>query len=127
MEEILVAVVQVVLEFVFEVLVYGGLDAAAQRVERRSKVGCLLLVAFGLVGAGLGAVASWVHPAPVLPWPWLRVANLVGGPFLAGGLSWLVARWRQGRGGRLDPALHFGMAFVFVLGFNLARFALARP
>ena len=122
MEEILVAVLQVILEFGLELLIYGGLDVAAERAAPAERRGCLLLTLFALIGAGLGAVANAVHPRPVLPFPWLRITNLVVGPFLAGVLSLLAARWRR----RPEPALHFGLACVFVLGFNLVRFAFAR-
>lgn len=121
MEEILVAVLQVLLEFGLELLLYGGLDLAAERADRE-RPGCVFVGLFALFGAGLGAIANAVHPRPVLPFPWLRLTNLVVAPFAAGGLSWLVARWR-----RRGPALAFGTAFVFVLGFNLVRFAFARP
>ena len=68
----------------------------------------------------LEAVVNWMHPNPVIPFQWLRVTNLVVGPFLAGGLSVLVARWRQ-----RDPFIHFWMVFCFVLGYDLVRFAYA--
>ena len=73
-----------------------------------------------LVGMGLGRLVNWLDPRPVLPYPWLRLTNLVFGPVFAGGLSAAIARWRS-----REPRFHFGMAFCFVLGCNLVRFAYA--
>lgn len=120
MEEVVAVLLQVFLEVFLEMLVYFGLDVASLKDEKGRTHGCVLLGSFTLAGVVLGAVVNWVHPHPVIPLPWLRVVNLIVGPILAGGLSVLVARWRQ-----RDPMLHFWMAFCFVLGYDLVRFAYA--
>lgn len=120
MEEIAAALVQVLVEFFLEFLVYIGIDIAAYQAERRQSYGCMLLGFMALAGMALGRVVNWMHPQPVLPYPWLRLTNLIVGPVLAGGLSAAIARWR----GR-EPWFHFGMAFCFVLGYDLVRFAYA--
>jgi hypothetical protein len=120
-EEVVAAILQVFLEGFLEMVVYIGLDIVSLKDENGRTYGCVLLGFFVLAGVGLGALVNWMHPNPVLPLPWLRVANLIVGPFLAGGLSVLVARWR-----RRDPMLHFWMAFCFVLRYDLVRFAYAR-
>ena len=80
----------------------------------------MILGLIALAGMAVGGVVSRMHPQPVLPYPWLRLTNLVVGPGLAGGLSAAIARWR-----RRDAWFHFWMAFCFVLGYNLVRFAYA--
>jgi hypothetical protein len=119
-EEIVGALLQVFLELFLELLVYVGLDIISLRDERGDYHGCVLFGLFALAGIGLGAVVNWLHPQPVLPVPWLRLTNLIVGPFLAGGVSAVIARWRQ-----RDPLTHFWMAFCFVLGYDVVRFAYA--
>jgi hypothetical protein len=119
-EEIAAAVVQVFVEFFLEFAIYVGIDVVSYQTERSRSYGCMILGLIALAGMGLGGVVNWMHPQSVLPYLWLRLLNLIGGPLLAGGLSAAIARWR----GR-DPWFHFWMAFCFVLGYNLVRFAYA--
>jgi hypothetical protein len=119
-EEIAAALVQVFIEFFLQFVVYFGIDVVSLQTERSRSYGCTILGLIALAGMALGGVVNWMHPQPVLPYPWLRLANLVVGPILAGGLSAAIARWRS-----RDPWFHFWMAFCFVLGYNLVRFAYA--
>jgi hypothetical protein len=122
MVEILVPILQLLVEFVLQMLVWGGLDFFSIRNERGENKGCMLFGVFLVLGGLIGGIATWIHPQAMLAYPGLRLANLIVGPFLAGGLSWLVARWRKH-----DPLIHVLMAFSFVLGYNVVRFAFARP
>ena len=130
MEEILVLVLQLFFEVVLQLLVYGGFDIAilaTEGTEKPGRVGCLMMLVFGLIGAGIAGLANLVHPGAFLPEPWMRVANLIVGPPLAGGVSWLFADWRRRRfEAKLVPSLHFWFAFWFVLGFDLVRFIYAQ-
>lgn len=126
MEELFVPLLQFVIEIVLEFLFYFGLDVAAVRDDRGQLNGFSLSAIFGVIGVMLGAIVTWIHPHTVLPLAWLRVANLIVAPFIAGLLSASIASWRQRRGRDRDPVLHFFLAFSFVLGFNLVRFAFAR-
>ena len=121
MEEVVVALLQVFFEFFLEVLVYIGIDLLSIKDSKGRPHGCVIFPLFAVVGMGLGALVNWMHPRPVLPLEWLRVANLIVGPILAGGFSALVARWRQ-----REPWAHFWMAFSFILGYNLVRFDYAK-
>ena len=120
MEEVVVALLQVFLEFFVEFLVYVGLDIVSYQTERGSTFGCIVLGLFALAGMALGAVVNWLHPNPFLGFAWLRLTNLIVGPILSGGLSAAIARWRQ-----REPWAHFWMALCFVLGYNAVRFAYA--
>jgi hypothetical protein len=129
MEEILIVILQLLFEFLLQLLMYGGLDLAAWTIgnkeDKTGAAGCLVMTIFFLIGAGVGGLANLIHPGAFLPYQWLRIANLLAGPVLAGGVSWLFADWRRRRGAHLVPWLHFWMAFWFVLGFDVVRFIYA--
>ena len=125
MEELLIPVLQILLELFLEFLFYFGLDVATVRDDRGQLNGFSLSVIFAIIGALLGGLATWIYPHTVLPFAWLRLTNLFVGPFVAGLFSCWIASWRQRCGRRRDPTLHFFLAFSFVLGFNLVRFAFA--
>jgi hypothetical protein len=122
MEEILVPILQLLVEFFLQMLFWGGLDVLSFRDKRGENQGCVLFGIFLGVGGLIGGIVTWIHPHPMLAYPWLRLTNLIVGPFVAGGLAWLIARWRK-----QDPWIHVLMAFSFVLGYNVVRYAFARP
>jgi hypothetical protein len=121
MEEVLVVVLQLLVEFFVEVLIYTGIDLGWRRDD--SRVGCSSLSLFLLFGGALGGLANVIYPRLLLPSEGLRVAALLAGPLAAGGLSWLVARWRKERGAAVVPDQHFATAFAFVLAFDVVRYA----
>lgn len=121
MEEVLAVIFQVAFEIGFQVLVSGGVDLAAA-ASRRTPNGCGWAVGHAVVGGLCGWLSTLLFPHLVLPFAWLRIANLVVGPLVAGGLTLLVERsLRRGAGG----AAAFGHGFAFALAFGLARFAFA--
>lgn len=54
--------------------------------------------------------------------PTLRFASLIVTPLLAGGLSLVLASYRQHSRDNVEPIVHFWQAFWFALGFVLIRF-----
>ena len=122
MEELLVPILQLLVEFVLQMLVYGGLDVISFHDDRGENKGCVLVGVFLVLGGLIGGIVTWIHPHPMLTYPWLRLTNLIVAPFFAGGLSYLIARWRK-----QEPWIHVLMAFSFVLGYNVVRYAFARP
>jgi hypothetical protein len=120
-EEVLVVILQGLVEFFLEFLIYVGLDFAAMSDERGCSKGCTVIGLMALAGVGLGALVNVIHPRPVLPLPWLRITNLIAGPIFAGALSAVIARRRQ-----RDASTHFWMAFAFILAYNAVRFAYAK-
>ena len=125
MEEALIIILQVVFELAVQLLLYGGLDLTSLwfgRDEKPGGVGCLMMFVFALIGATFGGLANLIHPGTLLPYAWLRIANLVLGPLLAGRASWWLTDWRRRHGARLVPNMHFWFAFWFVLVFDLVRF-----
>jgi hypothetical protein len=120
-EEVLAVIFQVAFEIGFQVLISGGVDLAAA-ASRRTPSGCGWAVTHAVVGGLCGWLSALMVPHLVLPYTWLRIANLVVGPLVAGGLTLLVDRWlRRGAGG----ATPFWHGFGFALAFGLARFAFA--
>src|SRR5439155_20238091 len=83
MEELLVLILQLLFEFVLQLLFYGGLDLAAWSVsgkeDKSGGVGFVVMFVFFLLGAGLGVLANFVHPGAFLPYAWMRIANLLAG------------------------------------------------
>ena len=127
MEEVLIVILQLFFELLFQLLVYGGFDLLAWWIDKHEKgLGCLAMLIFALIGAGFGGIVNLIHPGTYLAYEWLRIANVIVGPLLAGWVSWLFAEWRRRRGAKLVPSLHFWFAFCFVLGFDLVRFAYAQ-
>ena len=120
MEELLAAVVQIVLEIGFQALVSGGVEIAASVGSKRDQSGCGWLVFHGLIGGFFGWLSTLLFPHLMLPFVWLRVLNLVLAPFLAGGLTFYMDKWwNKGK----DGANAFFHGFTFALLFGLARFA----
>ena len=127
MEEILIVILQAFFEFFLELILYVGLDLAAWgfRDEKDGGAGCGWIFVFMFLGAGLGALANWIHPKTLLPFAWMRIANLLVGPFLVAWASKLWTEARKERGRNLVPANHFYFALLFTFAFNLVRFLYA--
>lgn len=129
MEEILILVLQMLFEVVLQFLAYGGLDIMAWtftgKEDRSGGVGCTMMFVFGAIGAAIAGLVTWWHPEAFLSYPWQRMTNLIVGPLLAGGASWLFADARRRHGAKSLPMLHFWFAFCFVLGYDVVRFIFA--
>lgn len=123
MEEVLIVILQGLLELGLEFLIYAGLDLAALRGRSDEDQGCVIMVVFFSLGALLGGAANLIRPRLMLPYPWLRIGNLIVGPLVAGAASWYLTRWRQERGAKVLPGSHFLFAFWFTFAFDVVRFA----
>lgn len=119
MEEIIAVVIQLVLEVGLQVLVSGGIEAASA-VSKKGSAGCGWLIGHGLIGGLCGWLSTLLFPHLMLPYVWLRVANLIVAPFVAGGLTMLLDhQFNKSR----DGTNAFWHGLTFALLFNLARFA----
>lgn len=68
--------------------------------------------------------ALFALPGTILHHGWLRVANLVVAPLLAGWLATVIAHWLiDKRHKDASPKIQFWRAWWFTLGFSLLRFA----
>ena len=132
MEEIVAVAVQLVLEVGLQLLGSLGFEFAFLSRERRTAdggaveegAGCGWLVAFAVFGGVCGGLSLVAVPKLVLATLALRVANLAVAPLVAGGLSYLVARYVWAARGS-TPRHHFWRGFGFALAFGLVRFAYA--
>lgn len=125
MEELIILVLQAFGEVLFQIVGSGLLDLLTWTWGKddspRSR-GCTLVLVMGLLGALLGWLSVWLVPHALLPWAWLRFANLVIGPAISAWVSWRIAKWRQGRGYDTDPRTHALIAGVACAGMVLVRF-----
>jgi hypothetical protein len=129
--EILIAVVQLLSELLLQLLAEAlaefGLEAIREAV-RPSKTGRPLVAAIGyvLLGALFSFVSLWPFPHSFVHHAWLRLANLVIAPSIAGLAVVALGRWRISRG-QAGLYLHrFSYGFLFALTFALIRFAFSR-
>jgi hypothetical protein len=130
MEEILALVIQLLLEVGLQLFGSLGFDLATEsRRGRRAQGdadgdGCGWLIAFGVFGGICGALSLIFAPKLILPNLGLRLANLLLSPLIAGGLSYLVARYVWSARGA-SPQHHFWRGVCFAFLFGLIRFAYA--
>lgn len=132
MEELVALLIQLVLEVGLQLFGSLGFDFATE--SRRSKKsehgetqehdGCGWHVAFAVFGGICGGLSLIFAPKLLLPNIGFRVANLLAAPFVAGGVSYLVARHVWAPQGQ-SPGHHFWRGFWFALVFGLVRFAYA--
>ena len=129
--EILIAVVQLLgellLQLFAEALAELGLEAIREAI-RPSKPGRPFVAAIGyvLLGALFAFLSLWPFPHSFAHHIWLRLANLVIAPSIAGLAMVALGRWRISRG-QVELYLHrFGYGFLFALTFALVRFAFSR-
>jgi len=126
MEDLLIALFQFVIEFVFEVLGNWPVDwifSSSSREKPETLAGwCFLWLIFGAGIAGISILIlhrTWIsHPA-------LRIANLFLAPIVSAFISEAMARRRQRRRSDIVPRNHFWQAFWFTLGIVTVRFAYA--
>jgi hypothetical protein len=111
-EEVVALVVQFVLEVGLQLFGSIGIDAATSSRRRTEKE-----------EAGCGGLSRLVFAKPLLPAN-LRLVNLFVAPFVAGALSFAVARYVWTSKGQA-PSHHFWRGFWFALFFGLVRFAYA--
>jgi hypothetical protein len=123
MEEIIVLLLQGIIECGIELLAWLPFDLAVGGAPDRGGSWGVGVVLFLVIGAGMGALMNALTPHLLLPYPWLREANLVLAPFASGWLSWMLAKWRLKKNDRARPARSFWYAFCFTLGFVVVRFA----
>ena len=132
MGEILIVVLQILgellLQLFAEVVAEFGLEAVREAVMP-SKPRRPLIAAIGyvLLGALFAFFSLWPFPHSFAHHAWLRLANLVITPAIAGVAMIALGQWRlrRGEGGLYLHRFSFG--YLFALAFALVRFAFSRP
>lgn len=79
-----------------------------------------------VTGAALGGLSLLLWRQTFLRYSWMRVANLLLAPLVAGAFSWFIARRGEARRGHASPRRHFVLAWCFMLALVIVRFIYAR-
>jgi len=121
LEELVAIAVQFTIEVIGSAFISLPFGFNVRRpVEQESASGILILL-FATIGGMLGWMSAYFIPFALLPYPWLRVANVIASP-LAGGLTArAVAGYRAHENVFVEPKVHFWNAFWFILTFQLLR------
>lgn len=126
MEDLLIAILQGLLEFLWEVITYWFFDwpFCAPKWQDRETVSWACFTLF-VVGGGLGWLSILVFPHTLITHPWARITNLVVAPITSAFLSRVLARVNFTNSLTVDPRKRFWQAFWFTLGLTAVRFAFA--
>jgi len=128
MEELLILFLQMIAQFLGQILGSGMLDSVTWAWEKSYKDdsprsrGCALILIMLVLGGLLGGLSVWLVPHTLLPWAWLRIANLIIGPAISAWVSWRIAKWRQSCGHDTDAQTHALIAGAACTGMVLVRF-----
>lgn len=128
MEELLILILQIFGEVVLQILGSGMLDVMTWSWENEDSLrsqGCALVLIMCILGGLLGWLSVWMVPHTLLPWAWLRIANLLIGPASSAWVSWRIAKWRMKRGAHTDPSTHAQIAGLACAGMVVVRFVMA--
>lgn len=124
MEDILVLILQAVIEIALELL--GAADWVPLDVGGKSgeEDGCIGLSFLSLIfGAACGGILTLLHSKVLLPFAWLRVANLIVGPLVSGGISYAIAAHRKKANAAINPWNRFWYGLCYTQAFVAVRFA----
>jgi hypothetical protein len=121
MEAFLVAIGEILIEFVLNVAIFGSIDGIATQWKVLGRNFVLLLV-----GGGLGALSLLVFSRTIISVPALRIAYLVAAPIGAAFLFRALAARRAKKSYSVVPREHFWHAFWFTLGWVVVRFVFAQ-
>jgi hypothetical protein len=121
-EESLLIVLQFFGEVLLEVLIWVPFDWPRPEARDRSGSGSTWTFLYLLIGALMGGVSLLIVPHVLLPYPWLRMLNLVVAPITCGLVSWQIAKWRARFGRDLQPLNHLWYGAAFALGVAVVRF-----
>jgi len=106
MEDLIIAILQGIFEFLMEVFGYSP-------------------VAWFIIGCGLACVSMLFLNRTWISHPVLRILNLISAPFISAIISQAIARRRNQNNPDIIPRNHFWQAFWFTLGIVTVRFTYA--
>ena len=119
---------ELLLQVVFEVLAEFGLRSLGEPWRRPREISPgFAALGYTIYGAVAGALSLLVFPVAMLLTPWMRVANLVVTPLLAGLVMSMMGAWRRRRGEDLIRLDRFSYGVLFALAMALVRFFFASP
>ena len=126
MEDLIVAILQGIFEFVLEIFSFTPFDFIPSSADRRHSESLWeKCVAWLVVGCGLAAISMLFLKRTWISHPTLRMANLALAPITSAFISQAIARFRSRRDESIIPRNHFWQAFWFTLGIVTVLFAYA--
>lgn len=78
------------------------------------------------LGTGAGALSLWLFPTHLIDSGWLRIANLLITPLLAGLLMEAIGNWRERREKEVIKLETFAYGFCFAFAMTLVRYVFGK-
>lgn len=128
MEEVILFVLSFLGELLLESLAYFPWDLFVISYEKRkdgeiNRFGwCLLSL---ILGIGLGSASTLIYSKIILDAGWLRIANLILAPLLAGAIAVKMSRRREQKEITTNNKFHYLIGFLFTLGLVATRYVMA--
>ncbi len=129
--EIIIQIVWWIIQFIGEVLLQAFFEFVAELIGRSVKEPFrrpepihpgLAAVGYVVFGATAGGLSLWLLPTLFISAEWLRIANLILTPLVAGLLMERLGAWRKGRDQETIRLDTFAYGFLFALAMALVRF-----
>lgn len=129
--EIVIQIVWWIIQVIGEVLLQALFELVAELIGRSVKEPFrrpkpvhpgLAVLGYAIFGAAAGALSLWLLPSLFISAEWLRIANLVLTPLVAGLFMERLGTWRKGRDQETIRLDTFAYGFVFALAMALVRF-----
>jgi hypothetical protein len=125
MEDLIIAILQGVFEFILEIFSYTPFDFFPDWKWRESDSLWERCFSWFIIGCGLAVISMLFLKRTWISHPALRIANLVTAPIISALISEAIARCRSRHNEDIIPRNHFWQAFWFTLGIVTVRFAYA--
>ena len=126
MEDLLIAILQGIFEFLIEIFSYTPLDWPFSWTDRwRPESLWEKCLTWFIIGCGLACITFLFLHRTWISHPIFRILNLITAPIISAFISEAVAKRRSRRNPDIVPRNHFWQAFWFTLGIVTVRFAYA--
>jgi hypothetical protein len=133
MEELLIAVFEIVFEIILQILIQIPWDLGLSFGERRASEAdhdanyLLWIVGSLLAGALIGGISLLAFPHTFITHSWARITYLALAPLLSGFLSYFLAKNKSSIDVLTNrPRMHALCLFLFSLGITVIRFTYAQ-
>lgn len=129
--EILIQLAWLLLQFLAELFLQIFLEIVVAIIGRKVKAPYhrpervsaeLAALGYALCGAVVGGLSLWLFPALFITGPWLRIANLLLTPILAGLFMGGLGAWRRRHARETIRLDSFAYGFLFAAAMTLVRY-----